>query len=51
MTSPPHLSAKFMYSPIQKKIYKVSDHRFHLLHSPPILAGWRNAGEMKKETL
>ena len=39
------------YSPIQKKIYVVSDRRFHMLRSPPILAGRRNRGKMKTETL
>ena len=31
-----------LHSPIQRKIYKVSDCRFHMLRSPPILAGREN---------
>ena len=36
----------YTYSPIQNKIYKVSDCRFDMLLSPPILGGGRNTGKM-----
>ena len=40
-----------MYSKFQKKIYKVSVFKIHILRFPLILAGRWNMGDMKVETL
>ena len=39
------------YSQFQKKIYKVSVFKIHMLRFPLILAGRWNMGDMKVETL